>query len=460
MTAGAPILSVDEMRAAEREGGVPLSELMERAGRAMAEQVRRFACGRSVLVLCGPGNNGGDGYVAARILSEWDHDVVVAQTGEPVSDLASAAAARWTGATVALADAEPRPVVVDALFGVGLTRLLTPEVREPLHRLVAAAAWTLAVDLPSGLRSDDGADLGAAGADLTLALGALKPAHRLMPGLDRCGHVRLESLSLSPDGEVRELVRPSLHPPARDAQKFTRGLVAVIGGKMHGAGRLAARAALGAGAGYVRLHAPEPVYPEPDALVVDVAEDVAAALADERIGAVVVGPGLGRDAGAEERLAAALASNRRLVIDGDALTLLGEGAVERLAGRAARTIVTPHGGEFRRLGGGEEGGKIAATSAFAQAAHAIVVHKGPDTVIAAPDGRVRVSALGPSWLATAGTGDVLAGTVAARMAVGGDPFEAAAEAVWLHTRAAQLAGPAFHADELIPLLPRALAECL
>ena len=452
------------MRVAERRSGIPLAELMERAGRAVAEQVRRFALDRPVLMLCGPGNNGGDGYVAARVLDEWGLDVRLARSDEPATELARAAAARWTGGTVALDDAEARPVVVDALFGVGLSRPLASTLGERLRRLMAGADWSLAVDVPSGLRCDDGADLGSAATSATLALGALKPAHVLMPGLERCGAVLLDDLGLVPEGAIMASSRPRLTAPAKNAQKFTRGLVAVVGGPMHGAGRLAARAALNAGAGYVRLHPPAPIFPEPDALVVAVSADLTEALDDDRIGAIVVGPGLGRDHAAEARLMAALASERPLVIDGDALSLLGNDAAETLAGRTKPVILTPHSGEFGRLGGagenGWDGGKIVATQALAQATGAVVVHKGPDTVVAGPDGRTRVSVAGPSWLATAGTGDVLAGTVAARLAVSGEPFRAAAEAVWLHARAAQLAGPAFHADQLIPLLPQAVAECL
>lgn len=459
MTTGAPIRTAAEMRAAERASGVPLADLMERAGRAVAEQARRFAAGRPILVLCGPGNNGGDGWVAARWLAEWGGEVVVASLGEPGTDLARAAREGWTGAVETLGEVSPRAVLVDALFGVGLTRPLEPAIARPLHRLAEMAEFVLAVDLPSGLMSDDGRDGGAATADVTLALGALKPAHVLMPGLERCGHVLLEPLGLEVVSEASALARPRLSAPARDAHKFTRGLVAVLGGAMAGAGRLAARAALSAGAGYVRLHTLASVGAEPDALVVDQAADIAEALSDDRIGAAVIGPGLGRDASPRERLDAALASDRALVVDGDALSLLADSVADRLCERHAPTVLTPHAGEFERMmTGGSD--KIAVTRALAAATGAVVVHKGTDTVIVAPDGRVRVSVAGPSWLATAGSGDVLAGAVAARLAVTGRPFDAAAQAVWLHARAARLAGPAFHADELIGCLPRAIAECL
>lgn len=448
------------MRAAERASGVALDELMERAGLAVAAEARRFANGRPILVLCGPGNNGGDGWVAARWLAEWGHDVAVAQAADPATDLARAARSRWTGAVSSLEEAAPRPLVVDSLFGVGLSRPLDEAIAAQLRRLAGAAELVLAVDVPSGLFCDYGRDLGAVRADVTLALGALKPAHRLMPGLDFCGTVLLDRLGLDADSDTYDLVRPSLPEPERDAHKFTRGLVAVVGGSMHGAGRLAARAALSSGAGYVRLLTMEPVRSDPDALVIQVADTLGDQLVDGRIGAVVVGPGLGRDSAARDRLQVALDSGRPLVIDGDALSLLGEDAADRLVPRRAPTVLTPHSGEFARLGGNGEADKITATRGLARATGAVVVHKGPDTVIAVPDGRVRVSAAGPSWLSTAGSGDVLAGTVAARLAVTGGGFEAASEAVWLHARAAQLAGPAFHADDLMALLPAALSECL
>ena len=455
MTLGDPILTAAEMAAAERSSGVPLATLMDRAGYAVAAQTRRFASGRSVLVVCGPGNNGGDGYVAAKRLREWGLDVAVAQGAAPTSDLACRAAALWDGPVQPLDAAAPRPVLVDALFGVGLARPLAAPLARALRERVEHADFSLAVDLPSGLYADDGTGAAAA-VTATLALGALKPAHVLLPGLERCGTLLLDSLGLELRSRASRLGRPRLHAPAVDAHKYSRGLVAVIGGAMSGAARLLARAALSAGAGYVRLLVPDAGPCWPDALVVQVG---APDLTDERIAAAVVGPGLGRDAAARERLDAALASDRPLVIDGDALTLLGSTAARRVRSRAAATILTPHAGEFARMTDGDDRDALTAARAFARESGAVVVRKGPATVVAAPDGRAGVGA-GPSWLSTAGTGDVLAGTVAARLAVEEDGFEAATQAVWLHARAAAIAGPAFHADDLVPHLPAAIAECL
>lgn len=424
--AGAPILTAAQMRAVEEAAfasGVSQQALMERAGAAVAVQVARLAAGRAILVLAGPGNNGGDAQIVARWLGERGHDVTIAQLSANTNELT---------------DAPHRPVLVDGLFGIGVSRPLAPEVAAQLARL-RADALTIAIDLPSGLGTDDGADLGTAGADVTVALGALKPAHASA----RCGHVLLDGIGLDIASDTHTLARPTLTRPTTNGHKFTRGMVAVIAGAMPGAARLAARAALAGGAGYVVLAGAEG---GPDALV---HRDAAAAMADERVGALVIGPGLGRD---RTLLDAALASGRRLVIDGDALSLIGRD-IARLSGVDA--ILTPHAAEFDRLFGAGEGSKIDRTRAAAQASGCTVIHKGPETVIAHPDGRVTVSADAPAWLASAGTGDVLAGLVAARLAAGDDqPAEAA---VWLHTRAARFAGAGMIADDLIGAIADALA---
>lgn len=244
--------------------------------------------------------------------------------------------------------------------------------------------------------------------------------------------------------------RPRIAPPPREAHKYSRGMVAVVAGAMPGAAMLAARAAMHGGAGYVVLAGRDPPMGRPDALVRRLLDNLAPLLADERIGALVLGPGLGDE---PEWVEAALASLRPLVLDGDALTTA-------IRPRGPPTIITPHSGEFARVFGEGEGDKVARTLAAAQCSGAVMVHKGADTVIASPDGRVALNDDAPSWLATAGTGDVLAGLVGARLAAGVAPFEAACEAVWLHARAAELAGPALIADDLIPLIRLAIAECL
>ena len=249
---------------------------------------------------------------------------------------------------------------------------------------------------------------------------------------------------------MTRIERPKLAPPPRDAHKYSRGMVAVVAGAMPGAAMLAARAAMHGGAGYVLIAGRDPPSGPPDALVRRRIEDLGELLADERIGALVIGPGLGEE---PDWVEAALASERPLVLDGDALT-------PALRERAAPTILTPHAAEFARVFGATDGDKVAPTRSAAARFNAVVIHKGANTIIAAPDGRLAIEDRATSWLSTAGTGDVLAGLVGARLAVGGEPFDVTCEAVWLHARAAALAGPAFIADDLIPLIPEAIAECL
>lgn len=453
---GAPVLTAAAMRAAEDRAiaaGSSVAALMERAGTGVAEWVHRLAAGSEVLILCGPGNNGGDGYVAARVLASRGVPVRVAALGEPKTEAAAAARAAWGGAVEALTDAtEAAPVLVDALFGTGLTRSLGSEMTGTLTALVDRARLSVAVDLPSGAETDAGGDFGAAlpRFDVTLALGALKPAHVLQPVAALCGVVRLVEIGLDAiDADVRTLQQVSLPMPRGDAHKYSRGMIAVVAGPMHGASELAARAAYRAGAGYVLLLTgglPNP----PHAIVRQ--RWSAEALDDARIGAVVIGPGLGRDDRAQEKLGAALASDRPLVIDGDALHLLDLAA---LKGRAAPVVLTPHAGEFDALFGLGQDSKIDRAQDAARRANAVVVFKGADTVIAAPDGAANLAAMGNPWLSVAGTGDVLAGAIAAMLAQGRAPLGAASAGVWLHGEAARLLDRCFLADELADALPQA-----
>jgi hydroxyethylthiazole kinase-like uncharacterized protein yjeF len=442
---GRPILTAAAMRAAEEAHG-DLAALMDRAGRAVAEAVARLAGASPILILCGLGNNGGDGYVAATALAERGHAVRVAASADPATDLAHAARAAWSGLVEPLVAATPAPVLVDALFGTGLSRALADDVMTPWRRLAAEARLHIAVDLPSGVATDDGTVLSAPPrADVTLALGALKPAHLLQPAARFAGMVRLLDLGITTEAPVRAIARSALPEPGPDSHKFSRGMVAVIGGAMPGAGELAALAAMRSGAGYV-LHV-GPGEGPPHALVRKPWSPDA--LADPRIGAVVIGPGLGRDDAARAKLDAALATDRPLVIDGDALHLLD---LDRLAHRDAPAILTPHAGEFAALFGKGEGSKIDRTQTAAIHARAIVVHKGPDTVIAAPDGRAIVAGDANDWLSTAGSGDVLAGATGAMLASGLAPLDAATAAVWLHGQAARACGRSFIADDLAAAL--------
>lgn len=456
-----PILTAAGMRAAEAaaiEAGTPVETLMDRAGTAAAEAIRRFAGPMPALILCGPGNNGGDGYVIARRLAEFGFPVRVAALGTPGTGAARAAADAWQGGVGTLEEAEAAPLLVDALFGTGLTRGLDPALSDRLCALAEAARLRVAVDLPSGAATDDGALLSPVPHfDLTITFAALKPSHRLHPAAARMGRIAVADIGIEATSDLHEVARPRLSPPPPDAHKYSRGYAAILAGAMPGAAALAAAAALRSGAGYVTLLAQEPVGGLPHA-VVQRGGDAAVLLSDSRIGAAALGPGLGTGRAARETLDAALAAPVALVLDADALNLLaGEGG---LRGCARTAILTPHAGEFARLFPGLGGSKVDRARAAAASAGAVVVYKGPDTIVAAPDGRAAIAQVAPSWLASAGTGDVLTGVVAAMRAQGLPAFEAACAGVWLHARAAGLAGPALIADDLLRQLSTAYAECL
>jgi ADP-dependent NAD(P)H-hydrate dehydratase / NAD(P)H-hydrate epimerase len=456
MQVSGPILTASEMRAAEdlaMAGDVSVEALMERAGQAVAEAVWRFGGGQPTLILCGPGNNGGDGYVAARRLMERGLDVRVAACSEPMTEVAIAARNRWTGAVEQLEEAQPAPVLVDALFGTGLTRPLDAKIRNPLKRLADSARYILAVDVPSGVGTDDGTDLGGASADVTLALGSLKPAHVLFPAARLCGLTKIQDIGILTSSVMHVLNRPILPAPAAQDHKYRRGLAAVVGGQMIGAGVLAARAAMRI-AGYVVAVNLKGLGP--DALVHREWSEIAS---DDRVGALLIGPGLGRDANARKQLDHAMHTVHPLVLDADAIRLLADAELLNLRRRSTPMIMTPHSGEFDALFGNGPGSKIDRARAAAAKSGAVMVLKGADTVIAAPDGRARVSVGAPGWLASAGTGDVLAGLIAGCLANSLAPFEAASAAVWLHTEAARIAGPGLIADDLSAAVPEAIARC-
>ncbi|WCP11702.1 Bifunctional NAD(P)H-hydrate repair enzyme Nnr [Sphingobium sp. AntQ-1] len=461
---GGPILTAAQMRAAEQaafDAGIDDYGLMETAGAAAAEIIWRAGHKRDALILCGPGNNGGDGYVIARILRDRGVPVRVAALGASRTLSGQRARAAWGGPIEDMMRAAPATQLVDALFGTGLTRGLDDAVAARLCALVGAAAVSHAIDLPSGVETDSGAILSAVPRFGTCsALGAYKPAHLLQPAAGHSGRLVLADIGIAVSSAVHRLGAPILSAPAADAHKYTRGLVAVVGGAMPGASLLASIAAAHSGAGSVRRFAVDRPIVGPHAVVnrrIEAPEGIGEALADERIDVVLVGPGLGRDADGRARLAAAMDAGHALVLDADALTLLGEEGARAIP---AGAILTPHEGEFQRLFGDLPGSKIDRALAAARRSGAVMVYKGADSVIAAPDGRAAVASGASPWLSTAGTGDVLAGLCAGRLAVTGDPFRAACEAVWLHGEAARRAGPAFVADDLLGVLPAAIAARL
>jgi len=449
---GRPILTAKATRDAEQaaiDAGTSVETLMERAGEALAEAVWQYAENRPVLVLCGPGNNGGDGYVAARHLRKRGVPVRVAALADPATGAAEWARKEWGGWVEAWTEAEPAAVLVDCLFGTGLSRPLADEVSGRLLDLAERSRITVACDLPSGVETDSGALLSLIpDCDLTVTFGAMKPAHRLMPAMHRMGRLVLADIGIAAETLWREIHAPALPALAADAHKYSRGLVHALSGKMPGAIALAAKAAARAGAGYVRVSTSRSIDNLPSAIV----QTDTATLEDSRIGCVLVGPGMGD---IPQVLTLALTAKAPVVIDADAIGHVGE--PERLRGHDA--VMTPHEGEFIRLFGDLSGSKADRALAAAERSGSVVVYKGPDTLVAAPDGRLGFAPPAPAWLASAGTGDVLAGMIAALRARGMDGFDAASAAVWLHGRAAEIAGPGMIADDLAEALPQALALC-
>jgi len=451
---GAQILTADQMRAAEgalMAGGIGVDELMQRAGRGAADYVWRIAGpSRRVTVLTGPGNNGGDGWVIAQAIHQRGGRVMVIPAADPRSDAAIVARSLYDGPVrQGIVDGD---VLVDCLYGTGLTRGLGAADLALLNGLAALHAKRIAVDLPSGIATDTGEILNDDLPDyhLTIALGAWKPAHFLMPAMARMGALRLVDIGCGAvSGAGGVIARPRFSAPAMDAHKYRRGLLGVVAGAMPGAAVLAATAAQGAGAGYVKVLSDAPLA-VPAELVCARAD-----FGDARIAALLIGPGLGRDAGGHFLLADALASGHPVVLDADGCHLLSKGM--------NATITTPHEGELAALekhfgtGGGD---KITRARALAKASGMVIVAKGPDTIIAMPDGRWAAAPRASSWLSTAGTGDVLAGAIASRLANGAEPFTAACEGVWLHSEAARITPPPFSAGELAKSVARAYRASL
>jgi ADP-dependent NAD(P)H-hydrate dehydratase / NAD(P)H-hydrate epimerase len=510
---GHELLTPEEMGRADRlaiAGGVPGVALMEAAGRAVAEAAAELVSRQNAVaaVVCGPGNNGGDGFVVARLLREGGWRVRVGLLGarEALSGDAAEMASRWGGEIEPLTAAmlQGADVIVDALLGAGLSRPLEGVAAEVVAAINASGTPVVAVDVPSGL---DGATGQAQGpvvqAMRTVTFFRLKPGHVLLPGRALCGEVRLADIGIP--ARVLEAVGPrtyanrpalwaALHPkPGIDTHKYQRGHAVVVSGppESTGAARLGARGALRIGAGLVTLvgtgaataiNATHSTAVMVRALATDGA--LSQFLADERRNAVLIGPGAGVGAVTAASVLTVLASKAAAVLDADALTSFvpvegeapvkaaGLGFVVRSAepepaqealfqaikARRAPVVVTPHEGEFKRLFGELASSKLERARTAAAATGAVVVLKGPDTVIAAPDGRGAINDNAPPWLATAGSGDVLAGFVTGLLAQGMPAFEAACAAVWLHGECGAIFGRGLIAEDLPEVLPRVLAR--
>jgi len=470
-----PILTVAEMGAADRAAiaaGTPGVELMERAGLAVADAVAQRFRPQPTFVLCGPGNNGGDGYVVARLLKQRGWPVEVHSLGEPATQDAQAMSARWDGATKPLNGALDHGLVIDALFGAGLTRPLEGPAANAATLLASRPGSVVAVDTPSGVPGDTGKPLGPAFcAGLTVTFHARKPAHALEPGRSLCGEVVVADIGLGATPSILTENGPDLwlarFPwPSASSHKHARGRLIVVSGDAWstGAARLAARAGLRIGAGLVTLYAQE------EALAVNAAHLEAVMLkpfatdleleqaADQADGAVI-GPAAGVTETTLLNVLALARTGAALVLDADAMTVFRDDPDELFSVLDRDDVLTPHQGEFERLFPGvlkAAPERIAAARKAAEKAGAVVLLKGADTVIAAPDGRCAVNVNGSPWLATAGSGDVLAGFIGGLVSQGMESFEAACAAAWIHAEAAELHGPGLISEDLPGLAPAVL----
>lgn len=480
------LLAPQEMAAVDRlaiADGTPGIALMENAGRAVADALARRWTLRPLLVLCGPGNNGGDGFVAARILAGRGWSVRLALLGDraALKGDAAVAAASWTGAVEPLgaASLDGAELVVDALFGAGLSRPIDGVAKAVLAALDPRRLPVVAVDVPSGVDGASGEVRGAAPhAALTVTFFRRKPGHLLLPGRLHCGAIIVAPIGIP--AAVLDRVAPQVAVndpawwlgcfpwPGPESHKYRRGHALVAGGAvMTGAGRLAAGAAARIGTGLVTVAAPAPAFPVYAAaltgvIVQPVADNAGfdALLADPRRNAVLVGPGAGIGPETRDKVIATLAAGKRAVLDADALTVFADDPPALFAAIAAADVptpvLTPHEGEFARLFD-TSGSKLDRARRAASASGAVVVLKGNDTVIAAPDGRAAINEGAPAELATAGSGDVLAGIVLGLLAQGMPAFAAAAASVWLHADAARRIGAGLVAEDLVEALPAALA---
>jgi ADP-dependent NAD(P)H-hydrate dehydratase / NAD(P)H-hydrate epimerase len=483
------VLTTTEMERADRltiAAGTPGFALMMSAGQAVAEAAMDLVEEGPIVVVAGRGNNGGDGFVAAAELAARGREVSIILLCERDS-LQGDAALAARGWKYPVLPFNPQAIgkpalIIDALFGAGLNRPVKGDPLDMIEAINANGAPVLAVDLPSGINGTSGAVMGAAiNAVETVTFFRRKPAHLLMPGRKHCGRVRVADIGIDP--RVLEEIRPqtfenvpqtwqkSFPVPDIDGHKYARGHALVLSGEMAstGAARLAARGALRAGAGLVTVASPrEALAVNAAALTAvmvrgfDTVVEFAELMNDRRLNAIVIGPGAGISERTRDFVHTALSAKRGLVLDADALTSFAE-APEKLfeqikASEDAQVVLTPHEGEFPRLFSDISNkhpgrSKLERVRDAAQRADAVVLLKGPDTVVASPDGRAAIASNAPPWLATAGAGDVLAGMIAGMLAQGVPAFEAASIGVWMHGEAGREAGPGLIAEDLSETLP-------
>jgi NAD(P)H-hydrate epimerase len=483
------LLSCAEMAKADAAaiaGGAYGTELMEAAGRAVVAAITDHFRPQPVIVICGPGNNGGDGFVVARLLkiAGWQVRVALMGTPDKLKGDAAWAARLWKGpmgdlGTTSLAG---RPLVVDALFGAGLNRPIEGDAAALIGRVNAERLTVISIDIPSGINGDSGEVMGTAfSAALTVTFFRAKLGHYSAEGLSRCGSLRVADIGIP--AKVLDAVVPRawrndpvlwmalLRRDDANAHKYSRGHVTILGGATAtGAARLAAISSRRIGAGLATIATPResmPIYQMAEAgnLVVE-AEDYAAfahLLADERRNAFVIGPGAGVNDRTRGSVLAALAARRAVVLDADAITAFADQAQTLFGAIAGPALLTPHEGEFRRLFPDLAGlsSKVERAKLAAERSHATILLKGPDTVIAAPDGRVVINGHATAALATAGSGDVLAGMAGGLMAQGLAPMAAGAAAAWLHGEAAnRFHRPGLIAEDLPGLIPEALERAI
>jgi hydroxyethylthiazole kinase-like uncharacterized protein yjeF len=478
------LLTTEEMTEADRltiEAGTPAVELMERAGTAVASEIRWRWPPCSVVVLCGPGNNGGDGFVVAKqlVASGWVVRVAVLGALDDLTGEAAHHAMMWGSSveTMAPGALDDAALVVDAVFGAGLTRAVTGPAAETLAAAQARKLPIVSIDVPSGVSGDTGEDRGAAAAVLTVTYFHKRPGHLLLPGRLLCGEVVVADIgtpssalaNINPQTFENDpaLWLSELPRPHDGGNKYQYGHALLVGGyPTTGAARMAARAAARAGAGLTTVAvsmAALPVYAaaltsimvRPVATMADF-QDL---LSDIRLSGLLIGPGAGINEETRDRALAMLATRRPTLLDADAITVFKDDPASLFRAITGPCVMTPHDGEFRRLFD-FRGDKLSRTRAAARQSGAVIVLKGTDTVIAAPDGRAIINANAPATLGTAGSGDVLSGIVLGLLAQRMDPFLAAAAAVWLHGAAATAFGPGLIAEDLPDLLPRVFRELL